>query len=234
MGKKQHTNVTPRSACLSFDSSICCWFVCLVWFVCLGKVTMVSLRPHGDGYNKLSLIDTEMKKSFSSNGKYKPYGCVYHNNNPTPQIKNQKQKNLATHSSRYRLFRQEVYPTNIHSVTAICVPAEYIRRLRYCDYLGKYFCDCCHSYAQSSIPARILMKWDFKKYYVCNFSKHLLDSIWQQPIFNVLTINKALYTKTKEMDRVRVSVPVIFCLFLYLWLCGFWRRALWDRLSFAV
>lgn len=87
-----------------------------------------------------------------------------------------------------------------------CLPAEYIRRLRYCDYLGKYFCDCCHSYAQSSIPARILSKWDFKKYYVCNFSKHLLDSIWQQPIFNVSSINKTLYTKSKEMDRVRVSV----------------------------
>lgn len=86
------------------------------------------------------------------------------------------------------------------------LPAEYIRRLRYCDYLGKYFCDCCHSYAQSSIPARILSKWDFKKYYVCNFSKHLLDSIWQHPIFNVSSINKSLYTKSKEMDRVRVSV----------------------------
>uniref|UniRef100_A0A8C9FTC1 Rubicon Homology domain-containing protein n=1 Tax=Pavo cristatus TaxID=9049 RepID=A0A8C9FTC1_PAVCR len=85
------------------------------------------------------------------------------------------------------------------------IESKYIRRLRYCDYLGKYFCDCCHSYAQSAIPARILMKWDFKKYYVCNFSKHLLDSIWQQPIFNVSSINKALYTKSKEMDRVRVS-----------------------------
>uniref|UniRef100_A0A8C0EYC0 Rubicon like autophagy enhancer n=1 Tax=Bubo bubo TaxID=30461 RepID=A0A8C0EYC0_BUBBB len=83
-------------------------------------------------------------------------------------------------------------------------------KLRYCDYLGKYFCDCCHSYAQSSIPARILSKWDFKKYYVCNFSKHLLDSIWQQPIFNVSCINKALYTKSKEMDRVRVSGRLSF------------------------
>ncbi|NXI46159.1 RUBCL protein, partial [Galbula dea] len=83
------------------------------------------------------------------------------------------------------------------------VESKYIRRLRYCDYLGKYFCACCHSYAQSPIPARILFKWDFKKYYVCNFSKHLLDSLWQQPLFNVSCINKALYTKSKEMDRVR-------------------------------
>ncbi|NWU93489.1 RUBCL protein, partial [Upupa epops] len=90
------------------------------------------------------------------------------------------------------------------------IESKYIRRLRYCDYLGKYFCDCCHSYAQSSIPARILLKWDFKKYYVCNFSKHLLDSIWQNPIFNVSCINKALYAKSKELDRVREVQEQLF------------------------
>ncbi|NXL83823.1 RUBCL protein, partial [Alectura lathami] len=90
------------------------------------------------------------------------------------------------------------------------IESKYVRRLRYCDYLGKYFCACCHSYAQSAIPARILMKWDFKKYYVCNFSKHLLDSVWQQPIFNVSCINKALYTKSKEMDRVREVQEQLF------------------------
>ncbi|XP_019385463.1 PREDICTED: uncharacterized protein KIAA0226-like homolog isoform X1 [Crocodylus porosus] len=83
------------------------------------------------------------------------------------------------------------------------IECKYIRRLRYCDYLGKYFCDCCHTYTQSSIPARILMKWDFKKYYVCNFSKCLLDSIWQNPFFNVACINTTLYTKAKELNRVR-------------------------------
>ncbi|XP_053826370.1 protein associated with UVRAG as autophagy enhancer [Vidua macroura] len=101
------------------------------------------------------------------------------------------------------------------------VESKYIRRLRYCDYLGKYFCDCCHSYAQSSIPARILSKWDFKKYYVCNFSKHLLDSIWQHPIFNVLCINKTLYTKSKEMDRVREAQEQLFHLKKLLKTCRF-------------
>ncbi|KAM9388335.1 protein associated with UVRAG as autophagy enhancer [Phaethornis superciliosus] len=101
------------------------------------------------------------------------------------------------------------------------IESKYIRRLRYCDYLGKYFCDCCHSYAQSSIPARILLKWDFKKYYVCNFSKHLLDSIWQHPIFNVLCINEALYTKSKEMDRVREVQEQLFHLKKLLKSCRF-------------
>ncbi|NXF03980.1 RUBCL protein, partial [Smithornis capensis] len=106
------------------------------------------------------------------------------------------------------------------------IESKYIRRLRYCDYLGKYFCDCCHSYAQSSIPARILSKWDFKKYYVCNFSKHLLDSIWQHPIFNVSCINKTLYTKSKEMDRVREAQEQLFHLKKLLKTCRFGESAL--------
>ncbi|MEE6471176.1 hypothetical protein FKM82_009202 [Ascaphus truei] len=80
---------------------------------------------------------------------------------------------------------------------------KYIRRLRYCDYLGKYFCDCCHGYAESSIPGRILMKWDFSKYYVCNFAKRLVDHIWRSHYFDVQCINKALYTKVKDLDRVK-------------------------------
>ncbi|NXM08299.1 RUBCL protein, partial [Tyrannus savana] len=106
------------------------------------------------------------------------------------------------------------------------IESKYIRRLRYCDYLGKYFCDCCHSYAQSCIPARILSKWDFKKYYVCNFSKHLLDSIWQHPIFNVLCINKTLYTKSKEMDRVREAQEQLFHLKKLLKTCRFGESVL--------
>ncbi|KAM9247013.1 protein associated with UVRAG as autophagy enhancer [Leptosomus discolor] len=106
------------------------------------------------------------------------------------------------------------------------IESKYIRRLRYCDYLGKYFCDCCHSYAQSSIPARILLKWDFKKYYVCNFSKHLLDSIWQHPVFNVMCINKALYTKSKEMDRVREVQEQLFHLKKLLKTCRFGESVL--------
>ncbi|XP_026704664.1 protein RUBCNL-like [Athene cunicularia] len=108
------------------------------------------------------------------------------------------------------------------------IESKYIGRLRYCDYLGKYFCDCCHSYAQSSIPARILSKWDFKKYYVCNFSKHLLDSIWQQPIFNVSCVNKALYTKSKEMDRVREVQEQLFHLKKLLKTCRFGESVLKD------
>ncbi|XP_008562956.1 PREDICTED: uncharacterized protein KIAA0226-like, partial [Galeopterus variegatus] len=86
------------------------------------------------------------------------------------------------------------------------IEPKFVKRLRYCEYLGKYFCDCCHSYAESCVPARILMMWDFRKYYVSNFSKQLLDGIWHQPIFNLLSISQSLYAKAKELARVKLCV----------------------------
>lgn len=81
---------------------------------------------------------------------------------------------------------------------------DYIKRLRYCEYLGKYFCQCCHENAQMTVPSRILRKWDFSKYYVSNFSKDLLIKIWNDPLFNVQDINSALYRKVKLLNQVRL------------------------------
>ncbi|NXD25940.1 RUBIC protein, partial [Spelaeornis formosus] len=81
---------------------------------------------------------------------------------------------------------------------------DYIKRLRYCEYLGKYFCQCCHENAQTIIPSHILRKWDFSKYYVSNFSKDLLGKIWSDPLFNVQAINPALYQKAKPLNQVRL------------------------------
>ncbi|XP_053311505.1 protein associated with UVRAG as autophagy enhancer [Spea bombifrons] len=83
------------------------------------------------------------------------------------------------------------------------VEPRYTSRLRYCEYLGKYFCDCCHSYAESPIPARILSKWNFSKYYVSNFSKNLLDGIWESHKFNIQCENPALYMKVRDLNRVK-------------------------------
>ncbi|XP_072428484.1 run domain Beclin-1-interacting and cysteine-rich domain-containing protein isoform X6 [Chiloscyllium punctatum] len=84
----------------------------------------------------------------------------------------------------------------------IRVEPDYIKRLRYCEYLGKYFCQCCHENVQSVVPSRILRKWDFSKYYVSNFSKDLLNKIWNDPLFNVQDINSALYRKVKSLDQI--------------------------------
>ncbi|XP_075058449.1 run domain Beclin-1-interacting and cysteine-rich domain-containing protein isoform X2 [Mixophyes fleayi] len=86
----------------------------------------------------------------------------------------------------------------------IRIEPDYIKRLRYCEYLGKYFCQCCHENAQSVIPGRILRKWDFSKYYVSNFSKDLLTKIWSDPLFNLNDVNNAMYRKVKALEQVRL------------------------------
>ncbi|XP_063298892.1 run domain Beclin-1-interacting and cysteine-rich domain-containing protein isoform X3 [Pelobates fuscus] len=86
----------------------------------------------------------------------------------------------------------------------IRIEPDYIKRLRYCEYLGKYFCQCCHENAQSVIPGRILRKWDFSKYYVSNFSKDLLTKIWNDPLFNLQDVNSALYRKVRALEQVRL------------------------------
>ncbi|XP_073531342.1 run domain Beclin-1-interacting and cysteine-rich domain-containing protein isoform X8 [Phyllobates terribilis] len=86
----------------------------------------------------------------------------------------------------------------------IRIEPDYIKRLRYCEYLGKYFCQCCHENAQSVIPGRILRKWDFSRYYVSNFSKDLLTKIWSDPLFNLQDINNAMYKKVKALEQVRL------------------------------
>ncbi|XP_071165105.1 run domain Beclin-1-interacting and cysteine-rich domain-containing protein-like isoform X1 [Mytilus edulis] len=78
----------------------------------------------------------------------------------------------------------------------------YISRFRYCEYLGKFFCQCCHSKSLSYIPGRILKKWDFQKYQVSNFAHDLLTKIYTEPLFNICDINPSLYKKVKSLDSI--------------------------------
>ncbi|XP_060070855.1 run domain Beclin-1-interacting and cysteine-rich domain-containing protein-like [Ylistrum balloti] len=79
----------------------------------------------------------------------------------------------------------------------------YIRRFRYCEYLGKYFCQCCHSNSLSYIPGRILRRWDFKKYSVSNFSRDLISRIIRDPLFNLTDINSSLYRRVRALDNIK-------------------------------
>ncbi|XP_067272537.1 run domain Beclin-1-interacting and cysteine-rich domain-containing protein isoform X2 [Pseudorasbora parva] len=85
----------------------------------------------------------------------------------------------------------------------IRVDPDYIKRLRYCEYLGRYFCQCCHENAQAVLPGKILRKWDFSKSYVSNFSRDLLAKIAGDPLFNPNDINSSLYKKIKALETVR-------------------------------
>lgn len=111
---------------------------------------------------------------------------------------------VGTLSSVGSLIRGWAEPAHHPTSLSPWAGPDYIKRMRYCEYLGKYFCQCCHENAQTVIPSRILRKWDFSKYYVSNFSKDLLSKIWSDPLFNVQDINPALYRKVKSLNQVWV------------------------------
>ncbi|XP_054907366.1 run domain Beclin-1-interacting and cysteine-rich domain-containing protein isoform X3 [Poeciliopsis prolifica] len=90
------------------------------------------------------------------------------------------------------------------------IDPDYIKRLRYCEYLGRYFCQCCHENAQAVVPGRVLRKWDFSKYYVSNFARDLLSKISADPLFNPSDINNGLYKKIKSLESVRVLRVQLF------------------------
>ncbi|XP_037644952.1 protein associated with UVRAG as autophagy enhancer [Sebastes umbrosus] len=93
-----------------------------------------------------------------------------------------------------------------HFLCAGCgteVEPRYIKKLRYCEYLGRYFCDCCHSGSEAVIPGRLLSCWDSGRYPVSDFSKQLLDSVWHQPLFDLTCVGKTLYSRAKELDKFR-------------------------------
>ncbi|XP_051549998.1 run domain Beclin-1-interacting and cysteine-rich domain-containing protein-like isoform X2 [Myxocyprinus asiaticus] len=85
----------------------------------------------------------------------------------------------------------------------IRIDPDYTKRLRYCEYLGRYFCQCCHENARAVLPGKILRKWDFSRSYVSNFARDLLAKIAGDPLFNPKDINSSLYKKVKALDTVR-------------------------------
>lgn len=46
---------------------------------------------------------------------------------------------------------------------------------------------------------------DVCRYSVSDFSKQLLDLVWSQPLFDLSSVGKALWSKVKDLDRFRVS-----------------------------
>jgi len=80
------------------------------------------------------------------------------------------------------------------------VEQRYCKSFRFCFYLGKYFCTGCHENVQAIIPARVIQDWDFKRYPVANFSMDILNSLYTEPIFNILDLNPDV---TRKVEKVR-------------------------------
>jgi len=85
---------------------------------------------------------------------------------------------------------------------ALRVEQKYSKSFRFCNYLGKYFCTGCHENQLAIIPSRVIQNWDFKKYYVSNFSMEILKSVFTERLFNMLDLNPNLLRKVEKLKSV--------------------------------
>uniref|UniRef100_A0A224Z5Q8 Protein containing zf-RING 9 domain n=1 Tax=Rhipicephalus zambeziensis TaxID=60191 RepID=A0A224Z5Q8_9ACAR len=94
-----------------------------------------------------------------------------------------------------------------------------LSRLRYCEYLGKLFCHCCHSNSRAVIPGRVLQRWDFSPQPVSNFARDLLDRMAADPLFNIRDLNPDLYRRVKVLNRLRQCRTALHYLHQYILCC---------------
>jgi run domain Beclin-1 interacting and cysteine-rich containing protein len=99
--------------------------------------------------------------------------------------------------------RQLLQQANRCAGCGMKVSAAYTHKFRYCDYTSKFFCTACHKLQVSTIPARVLEKWDFGPCPVSNFAYKWLDQIWNLPLFHVSDLNPQLYQKIKQLSAAR-------------------------------
>ncbi|KAJ8030435.1 Run domain Beclin-1-interacting and cysteine-rich domain-containing protein [Holothuria leucospilota] len=105
----------------------------------------------------------------------------------------------------------------------------FLKRLRYCHYLGKYFCQCCHTTNTTVLPSRILRKWDFTKMPVSNFSLEFLKKIHHEPHFNIGDINPHLYRKVRTLQTCQDFRSQLFSLKDFIRTCRLTERSLFSQ-----
>ena len=79
-----------------------------------------------------------------------------------------------------------------------------MKSFNYCEYYCKYFCRCCHIGNQSYIPAYIVNSLDFKtKYEVSKKAKNFLETIYNQPVINLESLNSSLFERTNIFSKFK-------------------------------
>lgn len=95
----------------------------------------------------------------------------------------------------------------------------YIRRLRFCDYYGRLFCQRCHQGTKMRIPARILQQWNFREYPVSDVARRFLTDNYSQPVINALAVDPRFYDRFRRLRVIRSLRIKLVHLWSYIRLC---------------
>lgn len=78
-----------------------------------------------------------------------------------------------------------------------------VKKTRRCHYYGKLYCKICHLNYKYVIPAKLIHNLDTKKYAICENARHILDSVFRKPIFDIVYDNSELYVKSALLNDCR-------------------------------
>ncbi|KAL3991094.1 hypothetical protein ACH3XW_34475 [Acanthocheilonema viteae] len=102
----------------------------------------------------------------------------------------------------------------------IKVAKVYCRRMRYCDYYGRVFCQRCHQGARSRIPARIVYQWNFKEYPVSDIAYRFLLDNHRQPVINASAIDSRFYSRIRRLKKIKELRIKLVHIWSYIRLCS--------------
>jgi hypothetical protein len=88
--------------------------------------------------------------------------------------------------------------------------ANLFKVILWCEYTGQYYCKNCHSKKKACIPARLIHQWDHRSYSVSNLALSFLESIKNEAVFDMVTLNPDIYKLSKTMTKIRVLRKQLF------------------------
>ncbi|KAF6775074.1 hypothetical protein AHF37_05595 [Paragonimus kellicotti] len=69
------------------------------------------------------------------------------------------------------------------------VETRYLKRMRFCEFFGKFFCCVCHVNTLMVLPGNLLTNWDFRMLPVCNIARDRLNQLHHQPLLQFSDFN---------------------------------------------
>ncbi|VDP76672.1 unnamed protein product [Echinostoma caproni] len=65
------------------------------------------------------------------------------------------------------------------------IETSYLKRMRFCEFFGKFFCCVCHTNTLMVLPGCVLTAWDFRMLPVSNIARDRLNQLHRQPLLRL-------------------------------------------------
>ena len=78
-----------------------------------------------------------------------------------------------------------------------------VKKARRCYYYGKLYCKLCHLNFKYFIPAKVIKNLDTKKYPISEAARHILESVFRKPVFDIIYDNSDLYSQSSLLNECK-------------------------------